>query len=74
MKKKQIFTINLLYFLTLAVACVVAANVFLVTMGQYHLWSGTDLGAYASSASTKTATLQARRGTIFDRNGIFLGV
>ncbi len=69
LKKKQIFTINLLYFLTLAVACVVAANVFLVTIGQYHLWSGTDLGAYASSASTRTATLQARRGTIYDRNG-----
>ena len=33
------------------------------------MWSGTDLGAYASSASTRTATLQARRGTIYDRNG-----
>jgi len=69
LRKKQTFTINLLYFLTLAVACAVAANVFLVTIGKYHLWSGTDLGAYASSASTKTATLQARRGTIYDRNG-----
>lgn len=67
--KKQTFTINLLYFLTLAVACVVAANVFLVTIGKYHLWSGTDLGAYANSASTRTAVLQARRGTIYDRNG-----
>ena len=69
MKKKQTFTINLLYLLTLAVAVVVAANVFLVTLGQYHLWSGTDLGAYASAASSRTVTLQARRGTIYDRNG-----
>ena len=72
MKKKQTFTINLLYFLTLAAAVVVAANVFLVTLGQYHLWSGTDLGAYASSASTRTVTLQARRGSIYDRNGVVI--
>ncbi len=55
--------------MTLAAACVVAANVFLVTLGKYHLWSGTNLAAYASNASTKTVTLQARRGTIYDRNG-----
>ena len=72
MSRKQKFTINLLYVLTLAVALVVAANVFLVTLGKYHLWSGTNLEAYASSANTRTVTLQARRGTIYDRNGVVI--
>jgi penicillin-binding protein 2B len=46
-----------------------ASNVFLVTIMQVHVRSGTDLSAYADSANTVTETTKALRGNIYDRNG-----
>ena len=68
--QKQIFMINLLKLTTVVVAFVLVANVFLVSVGKFHLNSTTDLTKYISQANLKNEKIKAKRGYIYDRNGV----
>lgn len=72
MKTKRTGMIRFLFALTLVVSFIVAANVFLVSLGKWHLLSGTDLTAYVSNSNTVNETLISKRGYIYDKYGTIL--
>jgi len=51
------------------IGCMIASNVYVVTILGTHLNSQTDLDDYATNINTQTTVLQAKRGYILDRNG-----
>ena len=51
------------------IGCMIASNVYVVTILGTHLNSQTDLDDYAANINTQTTVLQAKRGYILDRNG-----
>ncbi|MBR2990852.1 MAG: penicillin-binding protein [Solobacterium sp.] len=60
--------IRFIFLITLAIMCILTANVFVVSVGKKHLRSGTDLGRYASTSNTVHIITKALRGNIYDRN------
>ena len=62
----------LIFGITLVVMLVMAANVFVVTVGKKHLYSGTDLEPYVSSVSYINQPIFANRGLILDANGMIV--
>lgn len=67
--KRSNKTLRFVYGIALAIILLVIVNVFLVTIGKYHLRSGTSLDSYLESVSTVNETIYAQRGKIFDTNG-----
>ncbi len=61
-------TIRLIFIMTLAILFILTANVFVVSIGQRHMRSGTDLSNYVSTSNTVHIRTKALRGNIFDRN------
>lgn len=60
----------LIFTITLVAMSIMAANVFVVTVGKKHLYSGTDLEPYVNSVSYINKTIFANRGLILDANGM----
>ena len=70
MKKHwKLISLGIVMLLTLTIVIV---NVFVVTLGQYHVLSKTDLNPYVSDLNVFTRTLQAKRGDILDRDGVVI--
>ena len=68
MKKHwKLISLGVVMSLTLAIIIV---NVFVVTLGQYHVLSQTDLEPHVTDLNVFTRTLQAKRGDILDRDGV----
>jgi len=67
--KRSNKALRLVYFVTLAVILLIIVNVFLVTIGKYHLRSETSLDDYLNTVSTVNETVSAKRGNIYDANG-----
>lgn len=65
-KHRKLIVLALLMLFTLAI---IIANVFVVTIGQYHVLSKTNLQPYVDNLNVYTDTLQAKRGSIYDRDG-----
>lgn len=56
-----------IFSLILAAGCVI--NVFVVSVLNYHMRSGTSLDPYVKNVSLVSETIYAKRGTIYDLNG-----
>lgn len=60
--------IKLLGIIALVVSLIITANVFLVTVYQYHIRSDTNLKPYTESANLKRVIKKANRGFVYDAN------
>ena len=68
--KRSKYMLQKIYLITLALAILMAANVFVVSVGKFHINSQTDLNPYIDSVSFIKKNIYANRGLIFDSNGI----
>jgi penicillin-binding protein 2B len=68
-RKRKNYAVRNIIIVTLVLMVVISSNVFLVSVGQLHFLSGTDLSVYADNQNVVTETEQALRGEILDRNG-----
>ena len=70
MKRSRVNTkIMLISAFSVAAFFLVVLNVYRICIKGVHANSGTDITLYSNSANTRTVTLDARRGFIYDRNG-----
>jgi penicillin-binding protein 2B len=58
--------------LFLGLACITAANVYVVALGGIHLRSMTDIVEYSQNVHIQKTTLLSKRGNILDRNGVII--
>ncbi len=68
-RKRNNHAVRNIIIVTLGLMMIISSNVFLVSIGQLHFLSGTDLSVYADNQNIVTETEQALRGEILDRNG-----
>lgn len=68
-RKRKNYAVRNIIIVTLVLMVIISSNVFLVSVGQLHFLSGTDLSVYADNQNVVTETEQALRGEILDRNG-----
>ena len=69
---KRSKSLLLILILVIGVSVLVCANVLAVTVFHRHIASGTDLNPYIDETTIVTETLRARRGYIFDSDGVIV--
>lgn len=62
-QRRQIITLFTICFIALAI---IVANVFIVSVGGYHLYTGVNFKERAQSFSYYNEKLEAKRGNIYD--------
>ncbi len=72
MRSKRSTKLVILLSLVMGASFMLLINVFAVMVFKVHLASGTDLTAYAENYSVKETVLEARRGYIYDSNGMII--
>ncbi len=66
-KRGKGIVIHILFFLTLAI---IATNVFLVTVPGYHVYTRENLKNHTENLNYSEDIIFARRGNIYDKNGV----
>lgn len=61
--------IKFLYVIFSLLFVIILLNILFVNFTGIHLVSGNNIGAFKSERDTKTEQINAKRGTIYDRNG-----
>lgn len=70
--RRSNLSLLIIFTITLVASVLVAANVFVVSIGKVHLNSGTDLEPYINSVSYINKDIFASRGLIFDSNNMIV--
>ena len=77
MKKRSIEktrknTIVAMVSIALLIIIALVINVYSIGVNAYYIRSGTDFSYYVDNVATYTTTIKAKRGTIYDANGIVI--